>query len=142
MQKQAFSDTTSSTNHSYQTTLVQANLCTFFWARNKWVIGIYALSNKSLSLHIIIIKWVFVVVTGKLPGYFTRPDKWRLGLKLNISRFYRAIVCCGRPLLCTQDISLKVGDEHHFSPLSKICVVPFGVKPGCVIKIEMLEIFP
>ena len=43
-------------------------------------------------LHIIIIKWVFVVVTGKLPGYFTKSDKWCLGLKLNISRFYRAIV--------------------------------------------------
>ena len=68
------------------------------------------MKNLALSLHIIIIKWVFVDVTGKLPGFITRPDKWGLCLKLNVSRFYRAIVCCGRPLICTQEISLKVGD--------------------------------
>ena len=34
----------------------------------------------------------FLVVTNKLPGYFTKPDKWHLGLKLDVSQLNRAFV--------------------------------------------------
>ena len=33
----------------------------------------------------------FLVVTNKLPGYF-KPDKWHLGLKLDVSQLNRAFV--------------------------------------------------
>ena len=38
------------------------------------------------------LSWHSLVVTSKLPGFFTKPDTWHLGLKLNVSHFYRAIV--------------------------------------------------
>ena len=31
-------------------------------------------------------------VTGKLPQYFTKPDIWHLGLNLNVSRSFSAVV--------------------------------------------------
>ena len=55
-------------------------------------------SKKKAWTYMGVFGWGFV--TGKLPQYFTKPDIWHLGLKLNVSRSFSATVTFNPRVVC------------------------------------------
>ena len=59
--------------------------------------------------------WHPVYVANGLTNHWLKLDKWPLGLKLDVSRSFRATVRYDWPLLCWQKINLKFGVWQCFS---------------------------
>ena len=59
--------------------------------------------------------WHPVYVANGLTNHWLKLDKWPLGLKLDVSRLFRATVRYDWPLLCWQKINLKFGVWQCFS---------------------------